>query len=102
MFTHFLGLATVQALSMPPRFATVHTFSLHQAATRRASHVSACDVSYAASDWDDAWWEDGLTCVEFEAKNGETHLGVYVAYSVVQSEPHIRPLCASTEEEGVG
>ena len=41
-----------------------------------------------------------LTCVEYEA-GGELRLGVYVAYSVVESEPHIRPLCASSEEDGV-
>ena len=51
-------------------------------------------------EWED-WWEDGLTCVEFTGSSGEKQLGVYVAYSVMESEPHIRPLCASCEEDGV-
>jgi hypothetical protein len=45
-------------------------------------------------------WESGVTCVEYE-QGGELLLGVYVAYSVVNSQPHIRPLCASTEDDGV-
>ena len=28
-------------------------------------------------------------------------LGVYAAYTMVDSEPHIRPLCATSEDDGV-
>eukprot|EP00316_Scyphosphaera_apsteinii_P013028 CAMPEP_0119311942 /NCGR_PEP_ID=MMETSP1333-20130426/24505_1 /TAXON_ID=418940 /ORGANISM="Scyphosphaera apsteinii, Strain RCC1455" /LENGTH=213 /DNA_ID=CAMNT_0007316457 /DNA_START=204 /DNA_END=845 /DNA_ORIENTATION=+ len=50
----------------------------------------------------DVEWESGLTCVEYldEARN-ELRLGVYIAYSILNSEPHIRPLCAASEDEGV-
>jgi len=47
-------------------------------------------------------WESGLTCVEYaDEKEGELRLGVYVAYSMDEAEPHIRPLCASSSEDGV-
>ena len=47
-------------------------------------------------------WESGLTCVEYaHEKEGELRLGVYVAYSMDEAEPHIRPLCASSSEDGV-
>ena len=51
-------------------------------------------------DWQD-WLENGLSCVEYESENGDMRLGVYTAYSVIEDEPHIRPLCASSEDEGV-
>lgn len=48
-------------------------------------------------------WESGLTCVEYaDEKVGELRLGVFVAYSMDEAEPHIRPLCASSEEDGMG
>jgi len=48
------------------------------------------------------WWEDGLSCVEYgDGAAGELRLGVYTAYSIVDSEPHIRPLCAADLEEGI-
>tara|TARA_B110001452_G_scaffold248925_1_gene236054 strand:+ start:108 stop:896 length:789 start_codon:yes stop_codon:yes gene_type:complete len=50
---------------------------------------------------EDVDWDNGLTCVEFMADN-ELRLGVYVSYTQVESEPHIRPLCASSADEGVG
>ena len=43
--------------------------------------------------------EDGLTCVEY-LSNGETLLGCYTTQSLVHG-PHIRPLCASCEEDGI-
>ena len=47
-------------------------------------------------------WESGLTCVEYaDEKEGELRLGVYVAYSMDEASPHIRPLCASTSDDGV-
>lgn len=47
-------------------------------------------------------WESGLTCLEYaDEKQGELRLGVYVAYSMDEAEPHIRPLCASTSDDGV-
>ena len=57
---------------------------------------------YAPSDWDASWWEDGLTEVEYDepGRSCLAKLGVY-RYSVVEVEPHIRPLCASTVEDGV-
>jgi hypothetical protein len=55
----------------------------------------------STSAWADYGWEDGLTCVEFEMTDGELLLGVYVAYTL-SSGPHIRPLCASSDEDGVG
>lgn len=48
----------------------------------------------------EGWWEDGLTCVEFE-RDGELRLGVYTKYSMLENDPHIRPLCASCEEDGI-
>ena len=41
--------------------------------------------------------------VEYDEPDGSglVKLGVYVKYSVVEAEPHIRPLCASTVEDGV-
>lgn len=47
------------------------------------------------------YWENGLTCVEYEAADGELELGVYVKSTLLISQPHIRPLCASTYEDGV-
>ena len=48
------------------------------------------------------WWEDGISCVEYEdSSSGEKRLGVYVKYSLVEGEPHIRPLCAATEDDGI-
>ena len=46
-------------------------------------------------------WEDGISCVEYEHAEGDVRLGVYTAYSMVESEPHIRPLCAADEEDGI-
>jgi len=47
-------------------------------------------------------WESGLTCVEYaDQQEGELRLGVFIAYSMEEAEPHIRPLCASSEEDGV-
>ena len=57
-------------------------------------------ANYAAADWDAEWWEDGLTVVEYE-DSGSVKLGVYTKYSVLESDPHIRPLCASCEDDGV-
>ena len=55
-----------------------------------------------ALDLADIEWESGLTCVEFaDEGSGELRLGVYIGYSVLQAEPHIRPLCASSAEDGV-
>lgn len=52
-------------------------------------------------DLDEVWWEDSLTCVEFLGTDGVLRLGVYVPYSVVEDAPHIRPLCASSDDEGI-
>ena len=73
-----------------------------RAVPRRAPPPRAC-TSYAPSDWDASWWEDGLTVVEYDEPDGSglVKLGVYVKYSVVEAEPHIRPLCASAVEDGV-
>jgi hypothetical protein len=51
-------------------------------------------------DLDEVWWEDGLTCVEYEAADGNLQLGVYVSYSMVNDQPHIRPICAASDEDG--
>ena len=56
---------------------------------------------FLLEEWED-WWENGLTCVEYlDETNGQLRLGVYVSYSMVENEPHIRPLCASSFEDGV-
>ena len=49
------------------------------------------------------WWEDGTTVVEYihDDASGEVRLGVYNAYSMVESEPHITPLCMADEDDGV-
>ena len=48
------------------------------------------------------WWEAGISCVEFLDKpSGELRLGVYEAYTMVEDAPHIRPLCAAAEDDGV-
>jgi len=52
-------------------------------------------------DVDEVFWEDGLTCVEYETADGTAQLGVYVKSSMVEPDPHIRPLCASSEDDGV-
>ena len=50
-------------------------------------------------EWDDSWWEDGMSVVEYEdGASGETRLGVYTKYSMTESEPHVVPLCAADEE----
>merc|ERR1719240_1994804 len=41
-----------------------------------------------------------MTCVEFE-KDGELQLRVYKSYSMLVDTPHIVPLCASSEEDGI-
>ena len=33
--------------------------------------------------------------------DGALKLGVYTKYSMLESQPHIRPLCAASEEDGV-
>ena len=50
---------------------------------------------------EDVDWDNMLTCVEYLVDN-ELRLGVYVAYTQVEAEPHIRPLCASSADEGIG
>lgn len=48
------------------------------------------------------WWEDALSCVEYEeAETGTLRLGVYQKSNMMVREPHIQPLCASSDEEGV-
>mmetsp|Transcript_24733 Transcript_24733/g.79095 ORF Transcript_24733/g.79095 Transcript_24733/m.79095 type:complete len:174 (-) Transcript_24733:98-619(-) len=82
--------------SLSPLCSTVAAPLLRSAvAAPRAS-----PVAYAPAEWDDGWYEDGLTCVEFVCE-GERRLGVYVHHSVVEPDPHIRPLCASSEDDGV-
>lgn len=56
----------------------------------------------SSSWWEEYDWEDGLTCVEYKADDGEIRLGVYIKYSMVNGNPHIRPLCAPSEDEGIG
>ena len=59
-------------------------------------------LNYAIEDWANEWWEDGLTVCEYEdAQDGMLKLGAYTKYSMLLSDPHIRPLCACTEDEGV-
>ena len=55
---------------------------------RTAPSRSPAVCSSLLDEWAD-YWEDGLTCVEFDNGDGETHLGVYIKYSMVNSEPHI-------------
>lgn len=76
--------------------------------------------------WQD-WLDDGLSCVECASTSppnlpphhrhsrtlrmprvctdatpdGLLQLGVYTAYSMLESEPHIRPFCASSVDDGV-
>ena len=52
-------------------------------------------------DVDAVLWEDGWTCVEYETADGQAQLGVYVKSTMLESDPHIRPLCAACEEDGV-
>ena len=88
--------------AMPPATSSAPATPLIRAtcSTQRSATIRA---NYALADWDDAWWEDGLTCVEFEdSSDGTYKLGVYIKYSVIESDPHIRPLCASAEDDGVG
>ena len=48
------------------------------------------------------WWEDGVSCVEYEdQQTGELRLGVYNSYTMLEEAPHIRPLCAASEDEGI-
>jgi len=99
------SLCVVSALRVGSTLASgrpVYTLASGRLAYAARCHPSASEAAEAAeSSWlDEVWWENMLTCVEYET-GGELRLGVYVSYSVVESEPHIRPLCASAEEEGV-
>lgn len=69
---------------------------------RRYSRACACTAD-EEQDWENyEWWEDGLTCVEFTAPNDDAlRLGVYKSYSMLVDTPHIVPLCASSEEDGI-
>jgi hypothetical protein len=67
---------------------------------RRSTSSTMLPSAAIAHSMEDCAWESGVTCVEYE-QDGELLLGVYVAYSVVNSKPHIRPLCASSEDDGV-
>jgi hypothetical protein len=43
-----------------------------------------------------------MTCVEYTDEATESvRLGVYTAYTMVEGSPHIRPLCAADEDDGV-
>jgi hypothetical protein len=78
-------------------------FVLGGVAAPRAAARHTTPRCCTAYDWSTyEWWEDGLTCVEYtDEADGAVKLGVYAAYSMIESEPHIRPLCAASEEEGV-
>ena len=100
------GLLTI-LLATPATALRLPLHSVPAAALSRpnhARHVTAHLCAEEASDegawWEDYWWEDGLTCVEYD-QGGEQLLGVYIKYSMVIDEPHIRPLCSADEEDGV-
>lgn len=84
-------IARTTALRLPTQGFGCSTGSLRY--TSRSCAV-------VAHQMEDYAWESGVTCVEYE-QGEELRLGVYVAYSVVNSQPHIRPLCASSEDDGV-
>ena len=79
----------------------------------RASRVPApprcCEAS--ENDWatvppEGGWanfeyWEDAVSCVEYSDTSGDKRLGVYTAYTIDKAEPHITPLCAMDEDEGI-
>lgn len=70
-------------------------------APRSTAYVCEADYDVYRDIANYEWWEDGLTCVEFEVGD-EVHLGVYRSYSMLVDSPHIVPLCSSSEEDGVG
>ena len=94
---------------------TIHG-TVHRLSAIRASPVYPSRVAFppqlsgaiADPDGDEVdptayeWYEDGVSCVEYlDAPSGETRLGVYTAYTMMEDKPHIRPLCAVSEDEGV-
>ena len=89
-----LLLAPTAAYRVPPLATHAPAASPSTARARPALLLSPEEL-------EEVWWEDGLTCVEYLAPDGRLMLGVYVAYSVLEDEPHIRPLCASAADEGV-
>lgn len=105
-------LATLLLLALAPSCACLRLAvrpSSHSSAASAASRVRwthrtsiiACSEAASDLDLDEVWWEDMLTCVEFEDSAGVLRLGVYCPYSVTEENPHIRPLCASSEDDGV-
>ena len=81
-------LATVSLLIRPP-------------VVPRAPAPLLCDTPPEGGWASYEWFEDGISCVEYEDPAGELRLGVYAAYTMLEAEPHIRPLCATDEDEGV-
>lgn len=71
------------------------------ALSMRAPAIRMCDTPPEGGWVAYEWWEDGQTCVEYTDGAGQTLLGVYNAYTIVESEPHIVPLCAADEDDGI-
>ena len=94
-----LHCASAFTVSTPSSAVSAAT---HAAATLRTVHPLLCTVP-PEGGWEAyEWWEDGVSCVEYEDEGtGELRLGVYNAYTILESEPHIRPLCAAAEDEGI-
>ena len=79
-----------------------HSLSMSSARPgARVLRTAGVRLNYLYADWDESWWEDGLTVCEFVDADGALKLGVYTKYSMLESQPHIRPLCAASEEDGV-
>lgn len=95
-----LATPAILALRVPLAARAPSLSRPHHHARHSAAGACSDEASEEGEWWEDYWWEDGLTCVEYE-KDGEQLLGVYIKYSMVNSEPHIRPLCSSDEEDGV-
>ena len=97
-----LGLPAALASALLLPTAPLRLTSGHRKYSRASSPPVLCDTP-PEGGWEAyEWWEDGQTCVEYaDAKSGQTLLGVYNAYTMVESEPHITPLCAVDEDDGV-
>ena len=63
--------------------------------TPRAPPPQLCTVPpEGEGGWENyEWWEDGMSVVEYDDGSSDAlRFGVYTAYTLVDEQPHIRPL----------
>ena len=90
--SHGVSLRVSHGVSLTRRRCSLH----------RSCAVVACDAADEGGWEEYEWWEDGVSVCEYtEADTGKIRLGVYTAYSIVESDPHIRPLCVASADDGI-